>query len=668
MPFSPVSPRLIGPARIPLLLLLALFPTGCSTERAADATPGRAILVSIDAMSESIFRATLTPGEAPALYRIFSDGRCAEYAVSHFPSVTAPSHAVLWTGAYGDVSGVVANLQPRLPRSENTLLDLERGFSYEALSAEPLWIAAGRAGVPVVGHHVTQAPGVPGYHGIDGPRSPEQEARRAESAAALAHPFVNVVNGYNTQLGNHRVVTAATARPGAVDGWEGVESLHSTLPPVAWEWETGAGTAYALIHAEGESYDAVAVGFERRVDRAVIARAHPVERAPPEGRELARYFSDAAELEVEGGRVYLRVRLFEVAADGSDFSLFHPSLDVVEGNRPEMQAEYDRAVRGWANASTLAPYRFGAFGTPVYEGGDGAAEARYLETAEYLLKQFQVGSEWMWRTFEPRLMMDYFPVSDSADHELLGYLQTAYPGHDPEVARQMRDFRARIWKLVDMRMEHLMALAEASGAALFLSGDHGMRTSWTQILPNAVLRDAGLLALDAEGGIDLSRTRALSPSGYFVSVNRTAWKEGIVPPAEEAEVIREVRAALEGVRDEDGVQVMPRTWIPEEAPEYGMGGPAGGDVYWDLAPGYRASSQWAGAPVGPARLDTGHGFTPDSPEMLTVFCAWGAGFTPGRIGGVRTTSVAPTVAEFTGIPAPRDAVGPSVLEALLERR
>jgi hypothetical protein len=47
--------------------------------------------------------------------------------------------------------------------------------------------------------------------------------------------------------------------------------------------------------------------------------------------------------------------------------------------------------------------------------------------------------------------------------------------------------------------------------------------------------------------------------------------------------------------------------------------------------------------------------------MFTAFCALGGGFEAGRIPAVRTTVVAPTVAAYTGIPTPPDAVGESVL-------
>jgi arylsulfatase A-like enzyme len=53
--------------------------------------------------------------------------------------------------------------------------------------------------------------------------------------------------------------------------------------------------------------------------------------------------------------------------------------------------------------------------------------------------------------------------------------------------------------------------------------------------------------------------------------------------------------------------------------------------------------------------------------MQTVLCAYGEGISPRRTGPVRTIDAAPTVAEWLGMPAPRDARGRSVLSELLGR-
>lgn len=665
--------------RLLRVLLLALV-TGC-TSGSSGGTGGThthppAILVSIDALNEAILRRTLAPEEAPTFHRLFDEGACAAHAETAFPSLTSASHAVLWTGAYGDVTGVTGNLQHALPRDRHTVLDMVRGFSWEVLGGEPLWITAGKEGIPVVGHHVTQGPWVPGYPAVEGERTPEQESRRAEAARILALPYVNVLNGYNSMPQPQRVLGAADVTWTGGEGWQGLETLGSPVPPRTFHLDVAGTTVHGVLHGGGEpgkGYTSVTLAPRPDPRGGITAHAAPPESSPPGGRPLARHFSEGLEIPLERGKedpwerasVFLHVRLFEVAPDGSDFMLYHPHLPVTDGNRPDLMDGYGAAAGGWPANSGLPLWERGGLGATFLLGGDGTAEARYLETAEFLTRQFMRGSEWLWRTFQPQLQMDYFPESDAIDHALLGLLDPAWPGYTPELAEQAARLRGQVWELVDLRLHHLLELALERNGALFVTGDHGMRTSWNQFLPNVALRDAGLLVVDESGAIDLSRTRAVSPNGYWITVNREGWKDGIVPPEEEATVVAAARAALDAVRAPGGGRVVTRTFVPGEDPGLGLGGPAGGDLYWGTARGYSSGSgHQAERAAGPDRLRAGHGFPPDEADMYTVFCALGEGFAPGRIPGVRTHVIAPTVAEYVGSPPPADATGSSVLSSL----
>ena len=513
-----------------LLLAVTGGGVGCSPSPApSPSDPGGAsgrptLLLSIDALNEAILRRTLAPEQAPTLHRLFDEGACAEYAVTAFPSITSASHAALWTGAYGDVTGVTGNLQHRLPRDQNTVLDMARGFSWEVLSAEPLWITAARAGIPVVGHHITQGPWTPGYPAVDGERTPWQEARRADSREVRAGAPVAVVNGYNTMAQPQRVLSApdvAWTDPGE---WAGLEALDPGVPPRTFRFEVAGVPVHGVLFGDprvGTGYTSVTASLAPDASRGITAHGHPVETEPFAGRPLARHFSDGLEIPVEGGEgdewdravVFLHLRLFQVAADGSDFLLYHPNLPVTDGNRPDVMEGYSRAAAGWPGNSGLPLWERGALGATFLLGGDGTAEARYLETAEFLTRQFMRGSEWMWRTFQPQIQMDYFPESDAIDHSLLGLMEPTWPGYDPRHAETAATLRGRVWELVDLRLAHLLELAGERDGVVFVTGDHGMRTSWRQFLPNVALREAGLLALDGEGNIDLTRTRAVSPNG-----------------------------------------------------------------------------------------------------------------------------------------------------------
>ncbi|MFN2328926.1 MAG: alkaline phosphatase family protein [Chromatocurvus sp.] len=661
-----VGLRRLQPARtrLSLLVLCASLISGWDTPP-AEAAPEkkRAILISVDALNEEILRKTLTPEQAPALFELFDHGSCAQYAIPAFPSLTAPGHSSIWTGAYGDVTGISGNSQHPLPRDAYTIADTWSGYQSEPLSAESLWLAAGRSGVGVAAHQTTQSPGVPGYLPRTGTRSTEQEARRSEARATLADGNVSVVNGYNRLITGDALITAQQVTWTALSDWSGLDALQTQIAPKAFTFENKAGVFHGLVYG-ADNYDSVLISTTPEVSASISATAMPPGRAEDRA-SLAQHFSGALAVPVENGTVYMRVRLFDMAEDGTDFMLFHPRLQVIEGNTREIQAEYDHAVRGWIGNSAIGLYRQGAFGATLIDGGDGLAEERYLETAELMTRQFMRGADWFWNAHDVRFLLDYFPLSDAIDHTVLGYLDASTPMHDADLARRISAFRAEVWRYTDMRIRHLMDLADQKDAAFFITGDHGMRPSWQVFHPNVALRKAGLLTLDENGEPDLSRTRAYSPNGYWITINSDEWLQGTVTAEEKPSVVESVIHALTEFGESDGETPVTDTFTPETHPDLGLGGAAGGDVYWGLKRGFRNSAR-----VDPKRiveagdLRTGHGFPSTDADMHTVFCARGAGFKEGRIQGVRTIDIAPTVADYLRIQTPQDAQGSSVLDSL----
>src|SRR5690606_35015224 len=139
------------------------------------------------------------------------------------------------------------------------------------------------------------------------------------------------------------------------------------------------------------------------------------------------------------------------------------------------------------------------------------------------------------------------------------------------------------------------------------------------------------------GRVDLSRTRALSPNGYWVMVNSTDWRGGIVPPAERSAVVDAAERALLAVRGPDGQPVVTRIWRAAEHDTLGMGGPVGGELYYEVADGY----YWTMEPREPAagdgsRAGAGHGYPSVAADMQTVLCATGDGVRHRRIAAART--------------------------------
>jgi hypothetical protein len=643
-------------------LLLAL---GCAPGPAPspDAAPEqrRAIFVSFDSMNEERARRTVDPAAIPNLLRLFDQASCADGARPMWPSVTAASHAALWTGVYGNVNGVVANSMAPLPWSEFSLLDELSGFESRQLNAEPIWIAAARAGRSIVGNSVTHA-GPPGRWKPEGGRDTAMVRR---DSAALADPRLLVITGYTIGPAA-RLLTADRNPPVAAGSWQNLASLGPIGVPLREiAWAVGRDSLYALFFG-ADRYTGVVVGQTRDVARTVRVSSAPVERAPVDsGRELARHFSDVLWLTLVEGRAGVYFRLWDLAPDLSSFQLFQSVGRIMRGNHAEALRSFEDAVGGFvANPADLALRNTEPMLT---NGGDGTAELKFLETAELQTRQAMRGSEWLWRNRRPDLQTEYFSLADGLDHLWYGMIAPEVPRRNPELAARINAMRSRGWAMVDRRLAHLRELARQENALLVVAGDHGMRATWRLLHVNAVLRRAGLAATDARGRPDLSRSRALAPTGPYITVNRVERKGGIVPASEVNQVADSVVRVLLAVRDADGRPVVTRTWRPVPDDTLGIGGPTGGDVYFSLAPGYYYSTAAGDSLTGTRSPGGSHGFPSVEPDMRTVLCAIGPGVGGRRLPTARVIDAAPTVAEWLGIPPPGEARGVSLLSAMRGR-
>ena len=624
----------------------------------------RAILVSIDALNESVLRQHLSAEQTPALFEVFDYGACSEYAQPMFPSVTAAGHASIWTGAYGDVHNIPANAGHVLPRDQNTAMATISGFSSSNLSAEPIWITAGFNDKRVGGHHATQGPGEPGFHPRTGQRSAQQQADYERVVAGYELADVQVMNGYNEQIDGHAVLSADDVEWADANEWRNMRALGVTVEPKAFTFSNRAGTFHGLIYGANR-YDRVAIATTPDIEQAVIAVAEPVESEPFAERTLARHFSEPLAVDTDSGRTFLRARLFEISSNGEDFMLYHTPMHIMDTNHSDVEDAYNDYVQGWFGNSATRVYTAGGFGRTRFQGGDGTAEARYLETAELLTRVFNKGSTFFWQQQQVDLLVDYFPLGDAIDHSLFNYMDPQWPGYDEANANYMTELRNTAWQLVDMRLQHLLDLAGEANAATFVVGDHGMVSTWMEFRPNLLLQEAGLQVLDENGMVDLSRSKAVAPTGHWVTINTTEWRGGIVEPEDKDAVIAEVVEALQGAVDEQGNSIIERVYLTGEHPELGIGGSAGGDVYWAEAHGYRSSRTTRGSTYSGETGPLGwHSMASTDPRMQTVTCIYGGGFEAKRGPASKLIDVAPTVSDYLNMPAPAHSQGRSLIRQL----
>jgi predicted AlkP superfamily pyrophosphatase or phosphodiesterase len=196
-------------------------------------------------------------------------------------------------------------------------------------------------------------------------------------------------------------------------------------------------------------------------------------------------------------------------------------------------------------------------------------------------------------------------------------------------------------------------------ATLLVVSDHGFVPYERQILPNVLLHREGLLTT-VGSKITGGSVRALAQGGScFIYVREEAQR---------ASLITRMTPLF---RDMEGVGLV--LTAPDFAAQ-GLPGPAQNafmaDMVLSAKPGYGFADLAAGDDVVTPPFAQGkgtHGSDASLPDMQATFVAWGAGVRSGvRLGAIKNTSVAPTVAALLGLKM-TDVDGP-VLDGILDRK
>jgi|CXWL01.1.fsa_nt_gi hypothetical protein len=623
-------------------LFSAFLAFGLSNPPLAAQEPLRLIVVSWDGAADWVVDRLLAEGRLPHLAALAARGAAAEHSVTTFPSKTAAGHAALWTGCGPGTNGITANEVPVLPSADHTVLESLRGFSSEALLAEPLYVTAARAGRRVVVLSATQS-------------YPEGPHLRALEAAGVPAERYRSVSGFEHEIARGEMVRAEDLGPPR-PGW-GRRSRGGR------EARLKVGDTELFVLAYDDRRDPV-----RGLDTVLVRQGSrrpgspEIVLKPREADGLAGGWSGpfrVAKGSLHGGTF---LRLFALAPDGSSMALYRREVSALRGAiSPKDLAAYERVYPAFHD-DPFWLYERGGFGKPLPAGGDGTAERRVLELVAFDLDLATAASRWVLGHWRPEVLFHYTPMSDSAGHTWMAVLDPAAPGHDPVAAARLWPSYARVFELQDAWLGALVAAAPPSTVVALVS-DHGMAGVRREVHVNRLLADAGLLAFQPDGAVDLARTRIVGAFADFqLRVNGTERKGGIVPPSEREAVLATAEAALRAARDPaTGAPVFTTVFRPADRPDLLLAGPRAGDQAYDLAPGYYPQQAPSKVAVGPSRVPWGagqHGFLPERRDMHAIFYAAGPGIAPGRhLPSIRHIDVAPTLARVIGIPAPAGSCG-----------
>lgn len=622
------------PRAAPLALLVALLLVPGLPVRGAGrgGDSPECVLLTWDAAPATLVQRWIDEGKLPNLARLAASGVRARWSQTSFPSKTACGHASLFTGCYTAANGIAANNVPIGPDATHDCLALATAFNPKQLTAEPFWHAAARQGKRTL---VFQAPFAP--------RGPDPDP-------AIADRLV-VVEGYASPKSDYEILDGHRGRPDA-RAWTSLPRHEGGVQAVSLTvGDTTLFVASLDTVFDGRPCpDTLLVSTDRdgRGPGTVVLTLAPTPRFSPP--LLVRYGGETAGV---------HLMLLSIGPGAGDFRLVKTSTAIERVNGRPVEPTYLRETGGFVGNGPIGLYERGGLGKPFFEGGDGSAEARYLAGARLVVEGFgrKIGY-WIART-RPQVVVGYLPFPDEALHAWMGF--TA-PGADAPAGWAPAAWR-NLETVLAMCDAHLGTLLDTIGSRgiVTVASDHGMAPVTKVFRPNVVLREAGLLAVGGDGRPDLARTRVLYgyEDGAFLRVNRARYRNGVVPPAEERQTIERAVAVLSAARDDDtGMAVVTGFYYPEvDGARYGIGGPRGGDVYLDVAPGVTFDPSPAGRSLERTRHPRGvHVFNPRREDMHAIFYARGPGIPAGRvIAPIRITRIVPSLCRLLGLEPPRQA-------------
>ena len=332
--------------------------------RGASAGEDRLLVLAVDGGGYELVQEFLRDGVLPNFSRLREEGAFSDGMVTAFPSKTAASFAMIWTGLPGRESGITGNSVLALPAASHSLLDTRDGFSAAWLRTDPLWTRVARAGRRAVALHTTHT------YPLDAALSRLRGEERGRLFILTGHGDVRLPPATLNEVRNPFLTESPVPLA------EGQESARVGSRPGFFRFEVGESRFLGvflddpLTPASGWDTFGVMQG--------------PGERDPEAGAPiwLARVgigpdagFSGPISADAGGRRVEFQVRAFAAAppASGSpgQYVVFRGGASEVAIHPEEMW----RARLGepeWPRTVGAPEYASGRLGRPRTEGGEGS--------------------------------------------------------------------------------------------------------------------------------------------------------------------------------------------------------------------------------------------------------------------------------------------------------
>jgi len=651
------------------------------------------ILMGMDGLMYYLLMKFAGEGRMPNVSRLIENGSFGE-ASQEFPSDTPTNWTSIATGAATGTHGITGFRihLPGEPLDVGQFQENEhRCFESTYCNAEYLWDTADRAAIKclVINYPTCWPPTFRAGMMIKGDGIPPLKI-----ADSMYYVSVNSTNVSNRPYSVVHVKeakereTPTTSYSPLLEADIQIESeLIAQTPPLE----------VLLIDAHRRGYDALAVGDE------VIGIGQSTKWIKMQSR-LTKDRSALPEEVRKAGSVtgLFKLHLVKISPDATNFEVLRTPIFITQGwtypaNLGEDLLENVDALRS-VRQEYEDPYNvlFSPDGSRDRLGSEALSERRanYLIQAQYQAERLSQIIAYLKSYPGWDLCFFHYHLLDSVNHRLLGHLSPLHPAYTQDKLNEaMREYEAAYMMVDELAGKVLNDCADDETLVVLVS-DHAALPCWKIVRIHRAFIRAGLLTYEwhPEKGkyvVDLSRTKAfpwVEPT--YVWVNLKGRDPGGIVQPEDYESVRERSIeALMSIRDPDtGKCPIAIALKKEQAYFMRQFGERVGDVVYALSPGYqlwdtRIEDEWSHEifpdvfkerEVSPSIRVTG-----DHDQHLPLDKIGTLSNTPALImagPGVRRNhrlsrpamlvDVAPTIAKLLGIPAPAQAEGNVIWEAL----
>ncbi|KOS69073.1 hypothetical protein AEA09_11305 [Lysinibacillus contaminans] len=465
-------------------------------------TDRKVILISIDGMKNDYTKKYVKENKLPHIKQMQDNGVSAKNPSTITPSLTAPSHAAIATGAKPNQTGIVSNHW----HEPNTALDNEESGFQAEIQVPPLWVEARKQG---------------------------------KTTATIAFPGANPKEG---KQGDYSIYAGETWSPSNLESLtyiksaEWIHSPKSFSPLKETEFSIKMkNERNCLIHIlaidstddQKQNYDTFVLSEDKKVDP-----------------------NDSIVKGNQWGSLPLHIKDHQSA--GFWFKIKEGNPDLTHPVQLYRTSVTSSLISGPKGFSDEIEKEFGFYPT---QDDDSALEKGWITRKEYQ----EISTRYvMWVTkvslyikqkYDPDLLMFYTPQIDHEQHKYL-LIDPRQPGYSPEKSKKYMSYIEWSYQLADKVVgETLNSLKEND--YLFVVSDHGMEPAHSTLSPNKVLKDAGLLTVDQKNKINFKESKAYAiPSGStaHVYINLQNREKGGIVPLDEYETVRDqIIQAFKGV-------------------------------------------------------------------------------------------------------------------------